>query len=128
MSWHCHCREAACVHRQVLYRNLFCGHTIFKELLCSQQVSIQDISYGKRYFFCYRAGLYVCGNQRWNMHNLAPNAIVRACKNRCRKVEMCLGRKKRFSAYNFSRAIFLKNSQPAKIQSRPKSQAFLEAY
>lgn len=42
-------------------------------------------------FFCYRAGLYVRANQLWNMHNLAPNAKVKACKNRCRKVEMCLG-------------------------------------
>lgn len=87
----CYHREAACVHRDMSLAGTNCVDHFFQRIalfstgICSSQL------WGQKAFLLLQSCLYVRANHLWNMYNLAPNAIVEACKSRCRKVEMCLG-------------------------------------
>lgn len=82
--------ERLCVHIDTLQEPAVLAY-ICKGAALFQTGSCSGQFIGQRVCFCFRAGLYIHTNQLWDLHNLAPNAIVKACKNRCRKMEMCLG-------------------------------------
>lgn len=79
------CAQTCTLQEPAVLAHICKGAPLFITGICSREII------GQRVCFCYRAGLHIHTDHLWDMHNLAPNAIVKARKTRYRKVEMCLG-------------------------------------